>query len=435
MTSTPPKSRLPAACLALLAFAVSAAAGSLEDYVRAADPSFAWSLRERSTLDGLDVATLDLTSQTWQGLRWTHTLYIAKSRTLRNPATAFLEITGGAGKHTLPTAKLLAERSGTLVAVLTAVPNQPLFENRYEDALVAFTFDRYLKTGDDSWPLLLPMTKSAVRAMDTVQAWALAEHQQKVTRFVVSGVSKRGWTTWLTGAVDPRVCAIAPVVIDMLNMKAQTQWAQRVYGRQSDSIHDYTDLGLIEKIDLPEMVWLRGIVDPYSYRARFTMPKLLLLGTNDPFWTVDALRHYWDDLPAPKMVYQAPNAGHGAGGTREAVQTLAAFLELTAAGQLLPQMAWRMNGNGDASVSVTADRPAKSARLWLSHAPTRDFRKARWDSRPLPQNGADAPVTAQVPAPESGFTAFMVELTFATPSGHDFRLSTQVQVTPDNITL
>ena len=60
--NTTPKRRL-AACLALLAFAVPAAAGPLEDYVRAADPSFAWSQRERGMMDGLDVATLDLTSQ------------------------------------------------------------------------------------------------------------------------------------------------------------------------------------------------------------------------------------------------------------------------------------------------------------------------------------------------------------------------------------
>ncbi|MGH8645838.1 MAG: PhoPQ-activated protein PqaA family protein [Gammaproteobacteria bacterium] len=34
-----------------------------------------------------------------------------------------------------------------------------------------------------------------------------------------------------------------------------------------------------------------GGLDPYAYRARYTMPTLLLLGTNDPYWTVNSSRH------------------------------------------------------------------------------------------------------------------------------------------------
>ena len=33
----------------------------------------------------------------------------------------------------------------------------------------------------------------------------------EVSKFVVAGASKRGWTTWTTGAVDPRVVGIEPV--------------------------------------------------------------------------------------------------------------------------------------------------------------------------------------------------------------------------------
>ena len=37
------------------------------------------------------------------------------------------------------------------------------------------------------------------------------------THHIVTGASKRGWATWLVGAVDPRVMAIVPVVMDELN--------------------------------------------------------------------------------------------------------------------------------------------------------------------------------------------------------------------------
>ena len=73
---------------------------------------------------------------------------------------------------------------------------------------------------------------------------------------------------------------------------------------------------------------LRSGIDPYAYIQRFTMPKLLLLDTNDPYSTVDSSRHYWNDLPEPKLIYQTPNAGHDLNGGDQALQTIAAFLNL-----------------------------------------------------------------------------------------------------------
>lgn len=420
------------ACLMLLVFSGAVLhAGTLEAYVRQPDDSFKWKALEQEDMEGLAVTRLELVSQTWRGGAWTHDLYVGRPGTVRNPAVAFLLITGGA-KGTLQMAKVLAERSGALVAVLTNVPNQPLYGGKREDQLIAYTFDQYLKSGDESWPLLLPMVKSAVRAMDAVQAWAKETRQQQVEKFVVSGASKRGWTTWLSAAVDPRVCGIAPMVFDMLNMKAQTDAAQIAYGRQSEQIHDYTDLGLVGKIDTPEMVKLRAAVDPYEYRSRYTMPKLLLLGANDRYWTVDALRHYWPDLPEPKLVYMAPNAGHGAAGSPEAIQALAAFFQMIADHQELPKMEWQMKGGAKPSVVVKSDRPPKQALLWSASAPTRDFRDAKWAGRVLPLAAGAAQVSAEGVAPANGFAAFMVELTFTSKAGPDYRLSTQVQVTPDN---
>ena len=234
---------------------------------------------------------------------------------------------------------------------------------------------------------------------------------------------------WLAGAVDKRVCALVPTVIDMLNMKAQTQWAQRIYGSQSASIHDYTDIGLTEKIDAPEGIRLMGIVDPYSYRAALTMPKLLLLGTNDPYWTVDALRHYWDDLPGSKLVYQSPNSGHGAGGSSGATRTRAAFLRMMAEKRTPPQLTWRQEST--ATLRVTSDHRAKKALLWTAHTTTRDFRKAMWKSRPFPLDTDGTGASFAMPTPQTGFDAFMAELVFTDAAFGDFSLSTQVFVVPD----
>ena len=60
------------------------------------------------------------------------------------------------------------------------------------------------------------MTKAAVKAMDAVTEFT-APKGGKITRYMVAGASKRGWTTWTTAAVDKRVFAAVPIVMVSLN--------------------------------------------------------------------------------------------------------------------------------------------------------------------------------------------------------------------------
>jgi PhoPQ-activated pathogenicity-related protein len=424
--------------MTLLAMSESLA-NALETYVHKPDASFAWKRTEQKKIKDLTLTHLEFISQTWRGHFWSHHLLVVRPTTVRQADVAMLFITGGS--YNVPDEKEterfheVAQRAGAVVAILNKVPNQPLYDGRKEDALIAFTFDQYLKTGDPTWPLLFPMVKSAVRAMDTLQSFARQEFDQKIERFVVSGESKRGWTSWLTGAVDTRVVAIAPMAIDMLNMKAQFDWTEKMYGRQSDQISDYTNLNLHQKLDDPPMQTLRAWVDPYSYRRSYTMPKLLLLGTNDPYWVVDSLRHYWSDLPEPKLVFQTPNAGHDLGTGHDAWQTLAAWFQMIADRQLLPKVEWQLRDgtDGAAGLTVRVDQPANKVRLWTAHSADRDFRDEKWTSRELEIQPGSSQASADVPKPAVGFTAFLAEVELTAPTGHSYKLSTQVQVTPDGV--
>ncbi|MBN2505603.1 MAG: PhoPQ-activated pathogenicity-like protein PqaA type [Verrucomicrobia bacterium] len=445
MTRVPPprvpRTWLGAASLPLLILAAPPAhAGALEDYVRTPDDAFQWTIRSRSEDAGFARVHLDVTSQRWRSHPWQHHVQIVYPTQLRHPDAAFLFITGdGDGKSALGLLNTVAERAGAAAAVVTQVPNQPLCNGRREDALIAFTFDQYTKTGDATWPLLFPMVKSAVRAMDAVAGFAHRERGHRIGRFVVSGASKRGWTTWLTGAADPRVAGIAPMVIDMLNMKAQTQWADRVYGRQSERIRDYTDLGLVARLDDPPMKRLRDWVDPYSYRQRYTMPKLILLGTNDPYWTVDSLRHYWHDLPGPKLLFQAPNGGHGFNapkglppndGSHQATQTLAAFVQMLADGHPLPTVDWQFTHNSHPEITVVTRPPAHRIQLWSATSADRDFRNDPWHPHPQVKT-LTSHARFDLPPPERGYRAGLAEVLLTSPTGHPYRLSTAVRVVPD----
>ena len=130
---------------------------------------------------------------------------------------------------------------------------------RQEDAIIAYSFDKYLDGGDDQWPVLLPMVKSAVRAMDTAQEFLQTSENYLVSDFYVTGGSKRGWTTWLTAASDPRVSAIAPVVFDYLNANASVEFHERVYtdvedgviGGYAEAVFDYYQMGVFARMGTP----------------------------------------------------------------------------------------------------------------------------------------------------------------------------------------
>jgi PhoPQ-activated pathogenicity-related protein len=204
-----------------------------------------------------------------------------------------------------------------------------------------------------------------------------------------------------------------------------------VYGSQSKQIHDYTELNLHQKVDDPRMQRLRAWIDPYAYRGRYTIPKLLLLGTNDPYWTVDSLRHYWDDLPGPKLLFQTANAGHDLAGGAQAIQTLGAWFQMIADADPLPTVDWRIQiGEHAADLSVRADRPATRIRLWTATSADRDFRDEKWTSRELEITGSSES-KATIDRPERGYRAFLAELEISSRAGEPYRVSTEARVIPD----
>lgn len=413
----------------------SAAENALDDYVGQPDPRFEWRNQGESASKGFKQTELSLVSQEWRGHVWTHRMLVVEPPKVRNADIAFLFITGdGKVEEYAGLLKTLCDEAGAVAAVVNRVPNQPLYGDRKEDALIAHTFKRYMETGDKTWPLLFPMAKSAVRAMDAVQEFVKGERNREVKRFVVSGASKRGWTTWLSGAVDPRVKGIAPMVIDMLNMKRQLDWAGRAWGEQSRQISDYTELKFHERMDDPRMVELRSWVDPYSHRARYTMPKLILLGTNDPYWVVDSLRHYWAELPEPKLIHQTPNAGHGLAGGDKAIPTLAMFFQRIADNEPLPSLTWNYEAGHDGlKMNLETSESVVSAGKWIATADKRDFRPSEW-KREQARVGADGKsVTLDLAPDRATFQAYLGEVVMKGRGGRKFSLMTEVKVTPDDL--
>lgn len=201
---------------------------ALKSYLTNGDANYSWELKDSANLGSTKAYQVLLTSQKWRGFKWTHQLTIIIPGTVQYDGALFF-ITGGSNKDELPNwskdDKLwpalgtIAIKNKAVVALIKQVPNQPFFDGKTEDELITHTLNEFRKDRDYSWPLLFPMVKSAVKGMDAVQEIIAQKTKHKINNFVISGASKRGWTTWLSSAIDDkRVKAIGPMVIDMLNM-------------------------------------------------------------------------------------------------------------------------------------------------------------------------------------------------------------------------
>jgi PhoPQ-activated pathogenicity-related protein len=420
--------------------------GKLAEYIARPDPSFGWREVASGNLAGADFAEYLMTSQTWRGVTWKHQLFLLRpSKMTRDSRHALLFIHGGRWKPEYdgvredaepPSEALLfvrlAETIGAPVAIVRQVPFQPMFDRR-EDALIAYTFEQYLRTGESDWPLLLPMTKSAVRAMDAVQGIVKDRWNASIDSFTVAGASKRGWTTWLTAAADKRVMAIAPMVIDVLNMQAQMDHQRATWGEFSDEIQDYSTLDLPAQLKTPRGQSLLSIVDPYSYRRLLTQPKLILLSTNDRYWPLDALKLYWPDLPNPKHILYVPNQGHGLSDPERVITGLSAIHNYAAAGKTLPKTTWSFATAKDAlTIRVKSDRPTQRVRIWSARSASRDFRDSPWTSYDCMK--ADGGHACSVERGKDGYTAAFAETSFKDTGMPVFSTSTTVCITGPNAT-
>ena len=440
--------------LAAFSFALGAAnkETALDRYVHAPDPSYKWELVATIPGDGFKAYVLDLTSQTWKPpvepdrTVWKHwlTVYVP---TLVEHTTGFLYITGGNNRSPAPDKAdpfmaEIATATNSVVAELRMVPNQPLSfpdsakKDLTEDAFIVYTWDKFLRTGDEMWPARLPMTKSAVKAMDAVTEFMKSDSGGKlvVSTFMVAGGSKRGWTTWTTAAVDKRVVAIAPMVIDMLNLEKSNEHQYMAYGFYGPALKDYENLDIFHWNGTPQMKALMKIVEPYEYRERITIPKYIINDSGDQYFLPDSSRFYFDELKGEKYLRYVENTDHSLKNS-DAREGLIAFYDAFLKHHERPKFFWKFENDG--SIKVTTITKPSEVKLWQGTNPEkRDFRLMSigpaYKSTVLTEH-KDGVYIGKVEKPPTGYTAYFIELTFRTGTKYSEKFSTAVRVNPDTL--
>jgi len=257
----------------------------------------------------------------------------------------------------------------------------------------------------------------------------------RLDQFVVAGGSKRGWTTWLVAAVDKRVVAIVPLVIDALNSEVITRHHYEAYGFFSPALGDYVRHGLFpSKVGTPEYQAILAIEDPYNYRNRdrLKIPKFLINASGDQFFLPDNSQFYYGDLQGEKHLRYVPNAKHDLNGT-DARESLLAFYQAILSGKPRPRFSWTKEKDGTLVVK-TIDKP-REVLLWQATNPrARDFRVdtiGRVYQSTVLKPEANGTYVGRVSKPADGFTAFFIELTYESGGKYPFKFSTEVSVVPD----
>lgn len=436
--------------ISICAFGQGLEETALDRYVKAPDESFKFELVSTVPGPGYTTFVLNMVSQNWltpsevNRTEWRHWVVIVKPEEVKH-STALLGIGGGNNESKPPAGPealfaQIAVKTKSVVADLRMVPNQPLSfdgesRRRSEDSMIAYTWKKYLETGDERWPARLPMTKAAVRAMDAVTQFMAspAGGGVKVDKYVVTGGSKRGWTTWTAAAVDKRVVAIMPAVIDLLNIVPSFIHHWRVYGFWAPAVGDYVEHGIMDWNETAEYRRLMKIVEPFEYRERLTMPKYIVNSTGDQFFVPDSSQFYFNELKGEKYLRYVPNTDHGVTRRSDAGDSLAAFYDSILNNYKRPEFSWTIAQDGTITV-VTKEKP-EAVKLWQANNPdARDFRLEKIGPAYQAAELAETKPGVYVAAPpkvERGYTAYFVELTFPTPGGLKWKFTTDVKVLPD----
>ncbi|HJL96234.1 MAG: hypothetical protein CMD53_04235 [Gammaproteobacteria bacterium] len=418
---------------------------SLDKYVHEEDTSFSYETKQVLERKDYFVHSIRMTSQNFltsediDQTAWSHWLTVIEPKKL-NTDTALLMIGAGDTNDPLPKAPeelvRFALSSGSVIGELKAVPNQPLqfsdeSSQRWEDAIIAYTWDKFFKTGDPRWPARMAMTKSAIAAMDTIQGLF---KKDEVKDFVITGASKRGWTTWTVAATDNRVKAIMPLVIDMLNVTPSFKHHWEAYGFWAPAIQDYVDMKTMDWWGSPEAKELFKLVDPFSYKERYQFPKYIINAAGDEFFIPTSSQFYFEELPNEKHIRYVPNVGHGLKGSY-ILESMFSFYTGILNQEARPKYEWEFLDNSQISFSSEV-RPKKVKLWWAENLKSRDFRidviGKSWKSEVIEIN-SEGNYISSLKAPQKGWRAYFIEATYQEGDQLPFIVTSGVRVSPDTL--
>lgn len=373
-------------------------------------------------------------------------------RLIEKRTTPFI---GSRGKGIQPRTQEIFEDLGILNKVVAAGGLYPRLRTyRHDGSYVDSDIAHHTKpTHAEPYhlPLMVPQNVTETIMREQLKAWghrvdipmvtALSQAmrlakkeltQWNINSFIITGISKRGWTTWLSAIADPDVEAIVPFAIDLLDIDASLEHIYQSYGGNWPiTFYPYYQQGIDEKIKSPTFTQLRQIIDPLRYlntiyQPRLAIPKYIINASGDDFFVPDNTRFYYSKLPGVKSLRIVPNMNHYSI-NQFAEESLVPFINRFQSKKTLPQLIGLIHHH--LLTVYFSEAPVKVVRWTANNPNARDFRYAcgiRYQ-----------PLTIDIPAnnkisitlnePKTGWEATYIEATF----NDGYVATSQVYITPD----
>lgn len=462
-------------CLPVISFLLASLAGAgstpLDDYVNSFDPHYSYRFLYSTEFPNFSLHTLNMTSQKWMTENvtsrsiWWHYVSVVVPKDVVYTDTALVWIDEGGNDDKPPTetdlflaiATALSVSTGVITAVIKQIPNQPMtFSDdpthtlKYGDGIEGWTMKMFLQNSSEPEILLrLPCTKAVVRGFDTVINYAKMVAGVEIKKFIISGASKGGWTVWTVAAVDKRVIGMAPVVNDMLNVHKNLHHHFRSLGGWSFPLEKFQLLNITGHLDSPNMQKLLSVTDPFAYKDRLTMPKLIICASGDEFFLLDDSHYFLEQLPGLTYLRMIPNTNHAViGHALSTMLTIKGFLLNILERAPFPTIKWSLSQNETAGKIVmwTSEAPMD---VTVYHARTlsdkrRDFRmfifnnatgKAMlnpvlWHSRAA-NRLSPTHYEAELLRPPEGWAAFFIQVKMNGVRGSFLEFTSEVNIVPD----
>lgn len=255
----------------------------------------------------------------------------------------------------------------------------------------------------------------------------------------------------MTAAVDKRVFAMAPIVMDILNMQKNLHHHYRSLGGWTFAFDDYYTLDIMSRLDSAEFQKMTNIIDPLVYKDRYKeIPKLVISSTGDEFFLLDDSHFYFEQLKENTYLRILPNAEHSCVGHIISLMfTLRAFFLNTVSNLPIPKLEWIRSSTifgGQITLktnipptSVTAyyartlDNKRKDFRLFVARSQNSTdsrFNPVFWYKKEVSKLGNNT-FKAEFENPPYGWLAFFIQVSFKGIKDAVLELTTETLVIPE----